>query len=247
MTKSDQNVKKLAKFLEYVLARRPDEFGLIPDAQGFVKIKTLLQALHEDPEYRHVRQGQLNAIVLLEQPAPIEIREVLVRARIRDQLPMITSPEEIPKLLYTAVRQRAYPVVDEKGIRPSGLPYIVLSPDEHTAKRLGKRMDNHPVLLTIQVAAARAQGTSFQQYGERLYLADFVPPGTFSGPPLPKEKVVAAEPKAPAQHTAPGSFFPDLSTDKHGIAPHQRSKRNEIDWKKDRRRARKEKARRGYS
>lgn len=247
MTKSDQNTAKLAKFLEYVLARRPDEFGLIPDAQGFVRIKTLLQALHEDPEYRHVRQGQLNAIVLLEQPAPIEIQDTLVRARIRDQLPVITSPDAFPKLLYTAVRQRAYPVVHEKGIRPGGLPYIMLSPDEHTAKRLGKRVDNHPVLLTIQVAAAQAQGACFQQYGERLYLADFISPGTFSGPPLPKEKVVAAEPKAPALHKAPGSFFPDITTDKHGNAPHQRAKRNEIDWKKDRRRARKEKARRGYS
>jgi len=43
--RSPQN---LAKMLAYVLGRRPDEFGLIPDAEGFVRIKDLLKALHEE-------------------------------------------------------------------------------------------------------------------------------------------------------------------------------------------------------
>ena len=33
--------KQLAKFLNYVLGRRPDEFGLVMDKDGFVKIKDL--------------------------------------------------------------------------------------------------------------------------------------------------------------------------------------------------------------
>jgi putative RNA 2'-phosphotransferase len=33
--------------LSYVLGRRPDEFGLVPDADGFVRLKDLLKALHE--------------------------------------------------------------------------------------------------------------------------------------------------------------------------------------------------------
>lgn len=247
MTKADHDVKKLAKFLEYVLGRHPDEFGLIPDPQGFVRVKALLQALHEDPEWRHVRQGQLNAVVLLEHPAPIDIQHTMVRARVRDNLPTITPIHEWPKLLYTAVRQRAYPVIHEKGVRPGGLPYVLLSADEAMARRLGRRVDNHPVLLTIQVANALAQGTRFQQYGQRLFLADFIPAGSFSGPPLPTERPATAEPKPSPQPRAPGSFFPDLSEDKHGSPPHQRAKRDEIDWKKDRRRARREKARRGYS
>jgi putative RNA 2'-phosphotransferase len=242
-----QAIKKLAKFMEYVLARRPDEFGLIPDPDGFVKIKTLLQAIHEDPEWRHLKEAHLTALLAMERPVPIEIQGVLVRAQNRDQLPAVTVPGEWPKLLYTTVRRRAYPVVHEKGLRPGAPPIIVLSSDIAMAQRLGRRSDNDPVLLTVRVTQAQAAGTHFQQYGETLFLADAVPADCIGGPPLPKEKPAAASPKAPAQPKTPGSFFPDLgSAGKHGVAPHQRPQRNEIEWKKDRRRARKEKDRKGW-
>ncbi len=247
MTTVDNNTNKLAKFLEYVLGRRPDEFGLIPDSQGYVKIKTLLQALHEDPEWRHVRQGQLNTLLLLERPAPIEIDGAMIRARLRDKLPALITPKQWPKLLYTCVRRRAYPIVLEKGLQSGGWPAILLSAEVTMAQRLGHRMDNDPVLLTVQVSQAQGAGIQFQQYGEHLFITDFIPVGNFSGPPLPKEKIGAADSKKPPLPKTPGSFFPDLAaTDQHGAAPHQRPKRNEIEWKKDRRQARREKQRRGF-
>lgn len=240
----DQHIKKLAKFLEYVLARRPDEFGLIPDPDGFVKIKNLLQALHEDPEWRHLREAHLNTLRVTERTAPIEIQGDKIRATQRAQLPAIRLPAQWPKVLYTTVRQRAYPVVHEKGLKPGAMPFVILSSDMAMAQRLGRRSDNAPVLLTIQVAKSQAAGTHFQQYGETLFLADAISPECINGPPLPKEKPVASPLKAPVQPKTPGSFLPDLASAKHGVAPHQKPQRDEIDWKKDRRRARKEKDRR---
>ena len=38
-------LKPLAKFLAYILGNRPDEFGLVPDPDGYVKIKALLKVL----------------------------------------------------------------------------------------------------------------------------------------------------------------------------------------------------------
>ena len=38
--------KQLAKLIDYILSRRPDEFGLVPDKDGYVKIKDLLKAVH---------------------------------------------------------------------------------------------------------------------------------------------------------------------------------------------------------
>ncbi len=241
---TDQHIKKLAKFLEYVLARRPDEFGLIPDPDGFVKIKTLLQALHEDPEWRHLREAHLNTLHVTERTAPIEIQGDKVRATQREQLPAIRVPAQCPKVLYTAVRQRAYPAVHEKGLKPGLLPFVILSSNMAMAQRLGRRSDNAPVLLTIQVAKSQAAGTRFQQYGESLFLADAISPECINGPPLPKEKPIGSLPKAPVQPKTPGSFLPDLASAKHGAAPHQKPQRNEIEWKKDRRRARKDKDRR---
>ena len=56
--------EKLAKFLHYVLGRHPDEFGLVPDADGWVKIKELLNALSEESGWGYVRTSHLNEIML---------------------------------------------------------------------------------------------------------------------------------------------------------------------------------------
>jgi len=248
MAKAPYDTRKLARFLEYVLGRRPDEFGLLPDPEGFVKIKTLLQALQGDPEWGYLRQGHLTALVLTERPAPIEILDDRVRACRREHLPIISNAAELPKLLYTAIRRRAYPVVHANGIRPAGAPHILLSPDADLAERIGRRSDNAPLILTVQVAASQSAGTRFQQFGDKLYLADNIPAGKFTGPPLPKEKPspakAPAEPEAP---WAPGSFFPDMADlERKGARKAGRTQRNETAWKKERRQARKEKARRRF-
>jgi hypothetical protein len=42
-------VDKLAKMLFYMLGRHPEEFCLLPDENGYVKIKDLMKALGEEP------------------------------------------------------------------------------------------------------------------------------------------------------------------------------------------------------
>ena len=40
--------KQIAGFLSYVLGRRPDEFGLVLDEDGFITIKEFLKAVNEE-------------------------------------------------------------------------------------------------------------------------------------------------------------------------------------------------------
>ncbi len=39
-----RTLEQLAKFISYILGRNPAEFGLVPDPEGFVKIKEFLKA-----------------------------------------------------------------------------------------------------------------------------------------------------------------------------------------------------------
>ena len=48
ITMQQRSPKQLAKFFNYVLGRRPDEFGLVTDKEGFVKIKELIKATNEE-------------------------------------------------------------------------------------------------------------------------------------------------------------------------------------------------------
>ena len=248
MSASSKSVQALAKFIAYVLGRHPDEFGLIPDELGFVKIKELLKALHEEPGWTYVRPDHLNELQFSSATNVIEIQDEKVRARERDRLPRHVIPEKLPGVLYTTVRRRAYPFVHDQGLRALPQSRIVLSSHNEMARRLGKRIDAHPVLLTVQVSLAQSAGTQFNQYGDKLFVADFIPTSALQGPPLPKTpygKRTAPEPERPR---TPGSYFPDAAAiEDPGATTGRPTHRKEKDWKKGRRAARrhKERQRRG--
>lgn len=237
-----KNTQKLAKFLSYILGRRPDEFGIVPEDDGYFKIKELLKTINKEDGWRHIRMAHLNEVALTVVPSPIEIQNNRIRACDRSRLPQIIQAEQLPKLLYLAVRNRAYPAVIEKGLNAVDQGYLVLSSDVNMAQRMGQRRDQDPVMLIVNVAQSTQKGTHYHRYGESLFLADTLLPSTFSGPPLPKEKPTPAPSKKaiePTHAKTPGSYFPDLSPPNEPNRP----RRKEVEWKKDRRRARKHKYR----
>ncbi|MBN1932514.1 MAG: RNA 2'-phosphotransferase [Desulfobacterales bacterium] len=229
--------KQLSKFINYILGHRPDEFGLIPDPNGFVKIKELLKALCEEDGWRYVRRSHLNEILVTLPDSPIEIKDNFIRAKVRDKLTGLIPAKELPKLLYTGLRNKAYPFVLENGIRSSANQQVVLSSKRDMAERIGKRIDSKPVMLTVQVQKSLTAGVVFYQSGDLLYAADFIPAECFQGPPLPKQKVDTKkqdEPEAPKQPKFPGSFFIDPSFEnKREKSFEHKKKRKEIAWKKD--------------
>lgn len=248
MTKASFHVDKLSRFLSYVLGRRPDEFGLVPDDQGFVRIKELVQALHEEQGWRHVRMAHINEVLITPAKPAIEIKDNRIRSFEMSRLPTAREPEVLPKLLYIAIRRRAYPSALDKGLHPIHRPHLILSTDKAMAMRMGRRLDNNPVLLTVQVLESIKRGTCLRQYGQLLYLADMLGAGTFSGPALPKEKPDAAAAKPPStapQVKTPGSYYIDPEP-RQAVKNHHSpgKRRREPEWKKARRQARRHKERR---
>ncbi|MCG6895440.1 MAG: RNA 2'-phosphotransferase [Desulfobacteraceae bacterium] len=237
--------KQLAKLLDYILGRKPWEFGLVPDANGWVKVKDLLKSLHEEEGWRHVRRAALDEVLLVVKDPPVEIEDNRIRARERANLGLPEPADAVPKLLFTCVRQRAHPHVVEKGLHPSGEDWVVLSSETDTALRIGGRIDREPVMLTVQTAAAEAMDVVFYAAGGGVYLADRLPVGSFTAPPLPKEPAVPSKskkPEAPEKPKTPGSFFMDLEKELAGAAHGKR--RKEKEWKKQRRQQRKSSRRR---
>lgn len=235
--------KKLAKIVEYILGRRPDEFGLVPDDAGWVKIKDLLKVLAQEPGWKYVRRSHLKEIQMIWDNPPFEISDNLIRAVNRDRLSGVRPAPDPPKLLYTAIRSRAYPVVREKGIRSGGDQRILLSSDKSMAEKLGRRIDTHAVILTVHVTRALEQGVVFDQAGEGLFLTDFISTEAFNGPPLKEkakpERTKAAAPEKPVPRgEMAGSFL--LEFDSSTKEPKRgRRKEKDADWKRERRRQKK--------
>ena len=242
-----QKIQQLARTLAYMLGRQPDEFGLLPDAEGYIKIKELLQAFSELEGWRHIRQNDLNELLLVMDDPPLEIKESRIRARMRDELPAIVRCPDPPKLLYTCVREKAYPHVIEKGILPTAHDYVLCTSDPALAECIGKRKSPRPVLLTVHPYKTAVCSMVFYRFGESIFLTDHIPPGNFNGPALAKKE---PEKEAPSPHTADrskgkayaGTFIvtPEMAMPSSGGKSHKGQKKK-VSWKEDRKQSRRRK------
>lgn len=235
-----RSLKKLANLILYILERKPDEFGLVPDNEGYIKIKSLLRAVNEEEGFKYARHFHIDDILASLPGFQIEIKDSLIRAKNIDNLPKQVTAINPPKLLYTCVRKKAYAFVLENGIHPVGNERVVLSATKEMAERIGKRFDQSPVLLIVHVRKALDAGVLFYSSGE-LYCSDNVPPSCFTGPPPPKQK---EEPKPADKQmeftpkTMPGSYILNIESDEEKKRRTElQRKKKEIDWKKERKRS----------
>jgi len=240
--------EQLAKIISYILGRNPAEFGLVPDSDGFVKIKEFLKALSEEEGLKYVRTSNINEILITLPNPPVEIRENDIRAKHRLAMPANIPAQNLPKLLYTCVRRKAHPSVLENGIRPMGFSHVILSSEPDMAERMGKRRDPMPVQLVVQTEISLDKGIAFYEAGETLYLAESILPGCFTGPPLPKQKEPAAKRDVidePVFDRMPGSFLMKLKEkNSHAKTSQHKSKQKAADWKKESKNIKKQKRKR---
>jgi putative RNA 2'-phosphotransferase len=211
----------LSRFLVYVLGHRPDEFGLVPDEEGFVVYKELLQALHEEEGWRYVRRSHINEILLGSDRALFESENDRIRSMERRwELDFHHPVASLPKILFTAIRRRAHPVVMEKGLKGPGDRPLVLSPNRDMAVRIGCRRDQAPVVLEIVSEAAAEKRVLFYSFGD-LFLSPEIPARFIAGPPVSKEMLESRKEKdratdKPSKGLAsptPGTFILDPSRD----------------------------------
>jgi len=223
LAKRSQQIKveNLSRFLLYILGRRPDEFGLVPNQDGFVKYKELLQAIHEEPGWSYIRQPHINEVLLSKDRQMFQSEASRIRALERKWGLDLDSPVPIPpSILFIAVRKRAHPVVMEKGLKSNEGKYFVLSSDKNMALRMGKRRDQRPVLLEITAGMAEKQGALFYAFGD-LFVSPQIPARFISGPPVSKDDPerrsqaeIRKDKAGPKQADfTPGTFFLDISRD----------------------------------
>ena len=234
----------LARILLYILGWRPDEFGIVPDRQGFVGLKELLQAFHEEEGWSYVRQSHINEVLLGKDRGLFELEGKRIRAtETHWRFDFENPPRSLPKVLFTAVRRRAHPVVMEKGLRSVEDRYLALASDADMALRMGRRRDQEPVLLEVLASAAEREGVQFYPFG-MLFLCHRIPEKFISGPPVSQEAIesrsaaTSREEKMrhEALHVTPGSFILDISRDPD---PYRRAKgRKRKGWKETSRKLR---------
>ena len=190
MSKKDIfRLEGLKKELIYILGNRPDEFGLVPDKEGFIKIKELIQALHEEEGFGFTRQSHIKEIMMHDGGDLFEIKGNRIRAKVVSWKLGLKDPVyDLPKILYTSIRRKAYPVIMKKGLSFGTDSYVILSPSKDMALRIGKRKDPDPVLLQIMSRDAEKKGSRFFKFGQ-LYLSFWISRNSIIGPPMDRERL----------------------------------------------------------
>ena len=188
--------------LTYILSHRPDEFGLVLSEEGFIPIKSLLQALGAEPGWGFVRRYHLDQLAGLMSPPAFEMTGERIRALTPAQLRREPG-EPPPALLYAAIPPKAHAKVWEEGLKPRPDRELVLAATPEAAKKLGRRRAPDPILVTVQAQAATRRGLSFTGYGEGLYLAPALPRDLLQLPPPPQapEKPKAGKTPTPGPHS----------------------------------------------
>jgi putative RNA 2'-phosphotransferase len=211
MTRLPRQLENLARMLGYLLCHRPDEFGLVLDADGFLPVKQLLRALTQEPGWGFVRRHHLEQLVGLLKPPALELAGERIRcltpgpAQLRG-----AAGQTLPALLYAAIPPKAQARVWEMGLNPPPEGELVLAAAPEMARRIGRRRTPEPVLVTVQAQAAARAGIAFLAYGEGLFLAPALPREFLQLPPLPpqREKPRLERPATPGP--TPGTFVVDL-------------------------------------
>ncbi len=243
--KYKKRIDNLGRLMSYMLGNRPDEFGLLPDSEGYVAVKEFLKAIKEEPQMGYVRESHIKEVLIHDREKRFEISGNMIRSIEREYGPINRQQvqPDPPGLLFKGVKRKAYPHILKKGLMPAKREYVVMTEDKELAMKMGRRLDQKPVLLEISTFPATKNGVDFYPFGENLYLADSVPVGFINGPPLPQEDPsggrTAKKDKAPGQRDKmPGSFI--LRPDKDPDAKRRNKSKKKTGWKE---RARKERKR----
>nr|WP_154957833.1 RNA 2'-phosphotransferase [Paenibacillus xylanexedens] len=168
---------KLSKELSYALRHAPWEYELELDEEGWVEISQLLVALHESPGWRNVTEDDLKHMIAVSNKKRHEINAGRIRALYGHSTPQKISKiaTQPPELLYHGTPVRAVSSIMERGLQPRQRQYVHLSADMDTARQVGQRRDDQPVILRVKAGQAAREGILFYHGNESIWLADVIP------------------------------------------------------------------------
>ncbi|QJA06447.1 hypothetical protein FVE67_06360 [Thermosulfurimonas marina] len=221
----------LLKMVSYILAWRPDEFGLIPDESGFVKLKDLHQALSETEGFRGVRRRELEVALEVFGRETFEYLPEAGRVRARTRhygAPAYT--EDLPQRLWLPVKPRAWIRVSEEGWR-NPQPAL-MSPERDLAERLARRRG--ALLVEVDPLRAAREGAIFLRFLEKLYLSAWLPPAALKGPRVDEKFRARYAPKSQEPEPEPEPIIPFRPDTEVPWRKLTRGKKKRLPWKEAR-------------
>ncbi|UPL47942.1 RNA 2'-phosphotransferase [Hymenobacter sublimis] len=173
---SEKEATRLSKLLSLVLRHNPAHLGLTLEAQGWVEVDTLLAQAkaHQVPLTRE------NLQYIVETNAKQRFRFSEDQQRIRAsqghsvEVALGYSPVTPPTVLYHGTATRHQASIQQNGLQKMSRQHVHLSADIATARQVGSR-HGQPVVFAVEAARMHADGHSFYQADNGVWLTEEVP------------------------------------------------------------------------
>ncbi len=169
----------LSKACSHALRHAPDEYGIVLDDEGWVPVEELMTALRaHSRDFRRPVGEDLARMMAASEKQRFEMRDGRIRALYGHSLPekIAKEPAEPPEVLYHGTPPRSAEVILREGLQSMRRQYVHLSTDVPTARLVGGRRSQTPVILTVLAGEAHRAGVRFYQGNDSTWLADSVPP-----------------------------------------------------------------------
>lgn len=174
---TDKEIIRTSKFLGLVLRHDPDRIGLKLDDSGWVGVDELLQAVN--------RQGvpltleQLRHVVATNDKKRFAFSKDGLRIRASQghsiEVNLQYEPQTPPEVLYHGTPERFIESIGATGLNKGQRHHVHLSPDPHTASKIGQRR-GRSVVLAIRRGNMHRAGHVFYRSANGVWLVDHVPP-----------------------------------------------------------------------
>lgn len=176
--KNTQNNVKLSKTISYILRHKPEEAGLTPDDQGWVKMEDLVHGLNTNfPQYKKtITPEVVYSIVAADNKQRYSVQGNKIRAAQGHsyQVDLGLKPSIPPKFLYHGTTVTTEPIIRNTGLKPMSRQQVHLSENYDTATQVGSRHGKVKV-LSINAEKAHSQGIKFYKADNGVWLTDFLP------------------------------------------------------------------------
>ena len=152
-----------SKTMSYALRHRPEEFGLVLDKGGWVDVKTFCAALAGHKGGVSLTEEDIAQIIAGSEKKRFEMSSGKIRATYghSTESRIEFTPAVPPAVLYHGTSNMALDSIRKNGLLPMNRQYVHLSSDVVTARKVGKRHDRNPVILTVDAAKMHADGMKF--------------------------------------------------------------------------------------
>lgn len=171
----DQQLKKISKYLSFLLRHKPDSIGLKLDNQGWASIDELIELTTDIKLSREI----IEIVVETNDKQRFSISDTGTKIKANQghsiTIDLNLAPTEPPAYLHHGTASRFLESILEKGITKQQRHHVHLTESLAVAKAVGSRYGK-PVILCIDSQAMVKDGFDFFKTTNNVWLVDEVLP-----------------------------------------------------------------------